>query len=48
MSKTIVTVTRPELTAEEKGKRFEELKKATAEFMETVENGRSTKDEKSN
>ena len=48
MSKTIVTVTRPELTAEEKGKRFEELKKATAEFMQVAKKGRGTKDEEGN
>ena len=48
MSNFFVTVTRPELTAEEKKKRMDELKKATAEFMQVVEKGRSTKDEKSN
>lgn len=46
MSKIIVTVTRPELTAEEKAERMEELKKATADFMRAVEKGRSTKDGK--
>jgi len=39
MSKIIVTVTRPELTAEEKADRMEELKRATADFMRAVENG---------
>ena len=36
MPNCIVTVTRPVLTEEEKQKRMEELKKATAEFMEVV------------
>lgn len=40
MSKIIITVTRPELTAEEKAERMEELKKATADFMMAVEKGR--------
>ena len=48
MSKIFVTVTRPELTVEEKNKRIEELKKATADFMKAVEKERSSKDEKSN
>ena len=44
MSKIKITVTRPELTAEEKTERMEELKKATADFMKAVDKGRSTKD----
>jgi len=48
MSKIIITVTRPELTAEEKADRMEELKKATAEFMRAVEKGRSAKDGEGN
>jgi len=43
----IVRVIRPELTAEEKAERMEELKKATADFMRAVEKGRSS-NEKSN
>jgi hypothetical protein len=41
MSKIIITVTRPELTTEEKADRMEELKKATADFMRAVEKGRN-------
>ena len=44
MSKIIITVTRPELTAEEKENRMEEIKKATADFMRAVARA---KDEKS-
>lgn len=47
MSKIIITVTRPVLTAEEKADRLEELKKATADFMRAVEKGRNN-NEKSN
>lgn len=47
MSKIIVTVTRPELTAEEKADRMEELKRATADFMRAVEKGRSSNEKSS-
>lgn len=47
MSKIIITVTRPELTAEEKADRLEELKKATADFMRAVEKGRSSNEKNS-
>lgn len=45
MSKIIITVTRPELTPEEKADRLDELKKATADFMRAVEKGRKNNDE---
>lgn len=45
MPNYIVTVTRPMLTEEEKQKRMEEFKRATAEFLIAVEEG---KHEKSN
>lgn len=44
MSKIIVTVTRPELTEEERQAKMEEIKEATVEFMRAVEKGRNTKD----
>lgn len=44
MPNYIVTVTRPVLTEEEKQKRMEEFKRATAEFLMAVEKGRKTKD----
>lgn len=45
MPNYIVTVTRPVLTEEEKQKRIEEFKRATAEFLIAVE---EEKHEKSN
>lgn len=45
MPNYIVTVTRPMLTEEEKQKRMEDFKRATAEFLIAVEEG---KHEKSN
>lgn len=46
MSKIIVTVTRPELTEEERQAKMEEIKEATVEFMRAVEKGRSEKNAK--
>lgn len=40
MAKIIITVERPELTPEEREKKMEELKQATAEFMRAVEKGK--------
>ena len=40
MANYIVTVTRPELTEEERQKRMEEFKRATAEFLIAVERER--------
>ena len=46
MPNYIVTVTRPVLTDEEKQKRSEEFKRATAEFLISVEEGKHEKDNK--
>ena len=43
MAGIIITVERPELTPEEREKKIEEIKKATAEFMRAVEKGRRKK-----
>ena len=40
MPNYIVTVTRPTLTEEERQKRMEEFKRATAEFLIAVEEGK--------
>ena len=40
MAKIIITVERPVLTEEERSRREEELKQATAEFMAAVEKGK--------
>lgn len=44
MSKIIVTVERPVLTPEERERRMEEIKQATAVFMKAVDKGRSEKE----
>ena len=40
MANCIVTVHKPEITEEERQRRLEEFKRATAEFMAAVEKGK--------